>query len=129
MEEARSVLKYEVDRYNNHQVHSTTKDIPSIRFDKASAAGNSLFRPFSLPKPYTSPKDVFCLRETRQINGYRRISLFNHLIEVPNVPLYEPVEVHLIPDTFKQIMDIRIWWKDTMVHSVTYPLCDFSVHF
>ena len=129
VEEACSVLTYEVDRYNNHQVHSTTKQIPSIRFDKAQAAGNSLFRPFSLPKPYTSLQDVFCLRETRQVNGYRRISPFNHVIKVPNAPLYEQVDVHLIPNLTKQLMDIRVWWNDTMVHSVTFPLSEFSVHF
>lgn len=129
LEEARSVLKEEVDRYNNRQVHSTTKEIPSIRFGKAWAAGNSLFRPFSLPKPYTSPQDVFCLRETRLVNGYRRISLFNHTIEVPNVPLREHVEIHLIPNTAKDAMDIRIWWNNRMVHSVSYPLKGFRVHF
>lgn len=129
LEEARSVLKEEVDRYNNRQVHSTTKEIPSIRFEKAWAAGNSLFRCFSLPKPYTSPKDVFCLRETRLVNGYRRISLFNHTIEVPNVPLREHVEIHLIPNTAKDVMDIRIWWNNRMVHSLSYPLKGFKVHF
>jgi len=129
MEEVRPVLKEEMGRYNNHQVHSTTKEIPTIRFEKARSAGNSLFRPFSLPKPYTSPQDVFCLHETRMVNGYRRISLFNHLIEVPNVPLYEEVEIHLTPDSLKQVMDIRIWWNDQMVHSVSYPLQEFTVHF
>ena len=68
--------KEELD-YNNHQVHSTTGEIPRLRFANAQAAGSNLFRPFSLPKPYTSPKDVFCLRETRVVNGYRRVSLFN----------------------------------------------------
>ena len=53
MEEVRPVLREEVDRYNNRQVHSTTKEIPSIPSEKAKAAGNTLFRPFSLPKPYT----------------------------------------------------------------------------
>jgi hypothetical protein len=129
MEEVRSVLKEELDRYNNRQVHSTTKEIPSVRFEKARAAGNSLFRPFSLPKPYTSPNDVFCLRETRKVNAYRRISLFNHVIVVPNVPLYEQVDIHLTPDTLKQTMHVRIWWNDKMVHSVTYPLEGFRVHF
>jgi transposase len=129
MEEVRSVLKDEVDRYNHHQVHSTTKEIPSIRFRRAEQHGNSLFRPFSLPQPYTSPKDVFCLRESRVVNGYRRISLFNHTIEVPNVELYEEVEIHLIPDTVKQAMEIRIWWNDKMIHSVALPLAGFRVHF
>jgi hypothetical protein len=128
-QDARPVLFEELDRYNNHQVHSTTKEIPSLRFERAQSSGNSLFRPFSPPKPYTCPEDVFCLRETRQVNGYRRISLFKHDIEVPNVPLYEQVEVHLIPDMIRQTMDIRIWWNDNMVHSVTYPLHEFPVQF
>ncbi|MCJ7738548.1 MAG: hypothetical protein MUQ10_14755, partial [Anaerolineae bacterium] len=73
--------------------------------------------------------DVFCLRETRVVNGYRRISLFNHTIEVPNVGLYEEVEIHLIPGAVKQAMEIRIWWNDKMVHSVALPLAGFRVHF
>ncbi len=129
LEEVRSVLNEEVERYNHRQVHSTTKEIPAIRFEKARAASNSLFRPFSLPAPYTSAKDVFCLRETRIVNGYRRISLFNHTIEVPNVPLREDVDVHLVPDVTKNIMEIRIWWNAKMVHSVAYPLQEFRVHF
>jgi hypothetical protein len=128
MEDVRAVLREEVDRYNHHQVHSTTKEIPSIRFTKARQEGNSLFRPFSLPKPYTSSKDVFCLRETRVVNGYWRISLFNHTVEVPKADLYEEVEIHLVPDAAKQVMETRIWWKDKMVHSVVLPLDGFRVH-
>jgi hypothetical protein len=130
IDEVRGVLKEEIDRYNNHQVHSTTKEIPSIRFDKARKEGNSLFRPFVLPKPYTLTKDVFCLRETRRVNGYRKISLFNHEIVVPNVPLREEVEVHLIPDVERGALEVRIWWENQMVQSVTYLLKEFpAVHF
>jgi hypothetical protein len=127
--DARSVLQDELDRYNNRQVHSTTKQIPNHRFEQAKSAGNTLFRPFAPPKPYITPEDVFCLRETRRVNAYRRISLFKHDIEVPNVSLYEEVEIHLIPDTARQVMDIRIWCNDHMVHSVTYPLQEFHIHF
>ena len=67
-------------RGNNHQVHSTTGEIPGLRFANATTVGNSLFRPFALPKAYTSTKDIFCMRERRIVNGYRRISLFNHRI-------------------------------------------------
>jgi len=102
LEDVRSVLKDELDRYNNHQVHSTTHEISSIRFENARKSGASLFRPFSIPKPYTSAKDIFCLRETRTVNAYRRISLFNREIEVPQVPLREDVELHLIPDPARQ---------------------------
>lgn len=130
IDEARDVLKDEINRYNKHQVHSTTGEIPDVRFKKAMEEGNSLFRPFAIPSPYKSSKDVFCLRETRMVNGYRRISLFNHQIEVHNVPLREYVEVHLFPDFSRGTLEVRIWWKNQMVHSVTYPLKDFPrVHF
>ena len=129
LEGGRSVLRDEINRYNNHQVHSTTREIPSIRFERALEEGNSLFRKFSLPKPYTSPLDVFCLREKRMVNGYRRISLFKHQIEVPKVPLREYVDVHMVPDTAKGVMHIRIWWKEEMVHTVSLPLQGFRVHF
>jgi len=128
--DARAVLKEELDRYNNHQVHSTTGEVPSIRFDKARKEGKSLFRPFALPHPYTSTKDVFCLRETRRVNGYRKIALSNHDIPAPNVPLREEVEVHLIPDVERGALEVRIWWENRMVNSVTYPLKEFpSVQF
>ena len=130
IEEVRSVLKEEVDRYNNHQVHSATGEIPSIRFEKARKQGNTLFRPFVLPNLYTSTKDVFCLREKRMVNGYRRISLFNHEMEVRGVPLREEVEVHLVPDAGRGVLEVRIWWENQMVHSVLYSLKEFPrVHF
>ncbi len=130
IEEVRTVLKEEVNRYNNHQVHSTTGEIPSIRFDRAKREGNSLFRPFTLPKPYTSAKDVFCLREKRMVNGYRKISLFNHEMQVPKVPLREEVEIHLVPDTPREALEVRIWWENHMVQSLVYPLREFpSAHF
>lgn len=129
LEDVRSVLKEEVERYNHHQVHSTTGEIPDIRFAKAKQSGNSLFRPFVLPKPYISLKDVFCLRDTRIVDGYRKISMFNKSIEVPKVPLHEDVEVHLVPDLGRQIVECRIWWQQKMVHSVVYPLQGLRVHF
>jgi hypothetical protein len=129
LEEVRSVLRNEVNRYNNHQVHSTTGEIPNLRFENAKKAGTSLFRPFVLPKPYTSPKDVFCLRDTRTLNGYRRISLFNQEIEVPHVPLREDVELHIFPNFGKQILEVRIWWSNKLVHFVNLPLANLRVHF
>lgn len=129
IDEARSVLKSEVNRYNNHQVHSTTGEIPEIRFQHALKSGNSLFRCFTIPKPFSLPQDVFCLRTKRMVNAYRRISLSNHTIQVPYVPLREEVNVHLIPDTQKDTMLVRVWWHDKLAHQVTLPLHDFRVHF
>jgi len=64
------------------------------------------------------------------VNGYRRISLFNHEIVVPHVPLREEVDIHLVPDIEREILEVRILWNNRMVHSVTYPLKEFPrVHF
>jgi hypothetical protein len=129
LEEVRSVLQEEVKRYNDHQVHSTTGEIPRVRFEKARRTGNSLFRPFALPKPYTSLKDVFCFHATRIVNGYRKISFMSQEIEVPHVPLRETVDLHIIPDLEKQALEMRIWWQKHMVRSLHLPLPTTPVHF
>jgi hypothetical protein len=108
---------------------SDTGEIPNIRFERARREGNSLFCKFVILKPYASPQDVFCLREQRMVNGYRRISLFSHTNEVPNVPLRVYVDVHMVPDAAKQLMHIRIWYDSAMVHSLSLPLDGFRVHF
>jgi len=128
-EDVRAVLRQEVQRYNFHQVHSTTGEIPALRFKNAKQAGNSLFRLFCLPKPYTSSKDIFCLRETRIADGYSQISIFNHHIHLPQIPPYEDVELHLIPDAARQILEVRIWWNGRMQHSADLPLPVSRVHF
>jgi transposase len=125
MEEARAVLREEVQRYNAHQVHSTTGEVPIIRFANAKKVGNSLFRPFALPKPYKSTKDVFCLRTKRILDGYRRISIDRHVIEVPKVDVREEVDLRLVPDFTKNVLEIRIWFQDKMVHAVNLPLNEF----
>lgn len=129
LEEVRAVLQDEVKRYNDHQVHATTGEIPRMRFEQARRAGNSLFRPFALPKPYTSLKDVFCLHATRIVNGYRKISFMSQEIEVPHVPLRETVDLHLIPDLEKRSLEVRVWWQKRMVRSLHLPLPTTSVHF
>jgi transposase len=125
MEETRSVLHEEVHRYNYHQVHSTTGEVPVARFMRAKKEGNSLFRPFVLPKPYKSVKDVFCLRAMRTLDGYRRISLDRHVIEVPKVDVREDVDLRLVPNLDKNILEVRIWYKNRMVHSENLPLNEF----
>jgi hypothetical protein len=128
--EARPVLCDELRRYNQRQVHSTTGEIPDIRFARAQEAGQNLFRPFVLPKPYRLAKDVFCLRETRVVNGYRRISIYDEEIPVPKVPLREQVEVHLIPDLAKQLVEVRVWWSGQLVQTLNIPLARVKrVHF
>ncbi len=95
---AGEVLKYELDRYNNHQVHSTTKEIPILRFERAIKEKRSLFREFKLPSPYTSVKDIFCLRVKRKVDAYHKISINNLKLKVHKAPLREGIGLGIAHD-------------------------------
>ena len=130
IEEIRQVLREEIHRYNHLQVHSTTGEIPDYRFEKARNAGQSLFRPFLVPKPFKAPKDVFCLKETRVVNPYRRLSFHQQEIPLKHVPPGEEVDLHLVPNLSRESVEIRVWWKGTMIQSAIYPFKAFPrVHF
>jgi hypothetical protein len=51
IDKVRGFLKEEVNRYNNHQVHSTTREIPTTRFDKAKKRGTVCFGLLPCPSP------------------------------------------------------------------------------
>jgi transposase len=129
--DARPVLHEEVHRYNYHQVHSTTHEIPAVRFEKALKDHRSLFRPFVLPKPFTSPKDIFCLHHTRTADGYRKISIGGHSLQIPGIEPREDVQLHLVPDETKNLVEIRIWAANQLVHTANLPIASLpkTVHF
>jgi hypothetical protein len=120
--DARPVLREEIHRYNYQQVHSTTGEIPAVRFEKAQNEHRSLFRPFALPRPFTSPKDVFCLRYTRTADGYRKISIGGQVLQIPGIEPREDVKLHLVPNETKNLVEIRIWTADRLVHTTHLPI-------
>jgi len=113
--QVREVLRYEIKRYNEHQVHSVTREVPVIRFRKAIKEGKTLFRPFKVPSPYQSTKDIFCLREERVINAYRKVSFEGMELKVPGVNPYEKVELRMVPDEKTGLTDIRFWYKGKLL--------------
>lgn len=131
LSDVRPVLREEVHRYNYQQVHSTTGEIPALRFEKAHNENRSLFRPFALPKPFTSAKDIFCLRHTRTADGYRKISLGGHSFQVPGIEPREDVDLHLVPDETKNLVEIRIWASGQLVQTTHLPIAALQkmVHF
>jgi hypothetical protein len=56
------------------------------------------------------------------VDGYRRISLDRHSIEVPKMGLREDVNLRLVPDFTRNILEVRIWFEGKMVRSVNLPL-------
>lgn len=115
IEEVREILTYEVRRYNEQQVHSTTGEIPVIRFERAIKEGKSLFRSFKVPFPYESTKDIFSIREERTTNAYRRVSIDGIELKVPGVDPYEKVELRMMPDEETGLTEIRFWHKNRLV--------------
>ena len=92
------VCKKEIERYNYHQVHSTTKEIPIIRFERATGEKKSLYREFIIPSPYTKVSDIFCLRAKRVVDAYHKISIHNLKLKVHKTPLRKEVELYIAPD-------------------------------
>lgn len=128
--DAQQVLQHEMDRYNNRQVHSTTKEIPRIRFERAVQNGQSLFRSFALPPRYESTKDLFALRYTRRVDAYRKISLHGMSLTVPKVPPRHQIDIRLYPDTEKQTVEVRFHFQSDFVGAQTIKFTDMpKVHF
>lgn len=130
IEQAREVLDAEVKRYNNHQVHSTTGEIPILRFQKALEERKSLFREFLVPPPFQSSKDIFCLRAERVVNPYRKIS-FNKLeFRMSGVPIGATVQLRIVPDKASGMAEIRFWHEKRLVGIQKVKKDDLkSVHF
>ena len=114
IKEAEKVLENEATRYNYHQVHSTTGEVPILRFERAIKEKKSLFREFKIPSPYTSTKDIFCLRVKRIIDAYHKISLDKLTFKVHKAPLREQVELRISPNENTGLADVRIWYKDIL---------------
>lgn len=122
--ETREIFREEVNRYNNRQVHSTTREIPVVRFEAAVNSGWTMFRPFSIPKPYQSTKDIFALRTARTVNHYRKISLHNLLFDVPGVNPGQEVQVRIRPEPSSGQAEVRIWHQDKLTATKAILLKD-----
>ena len=71
---------------------------------------------------YTSAKDVFCIRHHRVADGYRKVSIVGHSIQIPGIRPREEIDVHFIPDLSKNIVEIRFWAIGKLVHTTNLPL-------
>ncbi len=131
LQEVRGVVREEIHRYNYLQVHSTTQEIPAIRFEKAKAEHKSLFRPFVLPEGYSDCKDIFCIRHKRVADGYRKISIGGQTFQIPGIEPREEVELHLVPDEAKNLVEVRFWAHKKLVHRINLPINELgkAVHF
>lgn len=127
IEDANQVLEKEVKAYNTKKIHSTTKEVPIIRFNRAIKEGKSLFKEFKVNPPFQSFKDIFCLRITRTVDPYRYVSVKNFKLRVPKVPPREKVELRLYPNETTGLVEVRFWYENQFVSSQQVKLSDMPI--
>jgi len=126
---AQRILNYERERYNYKQVHSTTLEIPSLRFNSALKTKNSLFRSWVIPKPFLSLRDIFALRCNRFIDNYHSVSIDPLRVKLPNVEAHQPVDIRIyILD--QDFYELRFWYHSKLIKVIRQKIKGFlPVHF
>jgi len=129
IKQAQRVLNHELYRYNHQQVHSTTQEIPYLRFQRALKEKQSLFREFTIKPPYQSVKDIFCLRMDRTIDPYRRISINNLQLKLNHATPGKTVNLRIYPSTI-EVSEIRFWCEEKLIDVQRIKNTDLKgVHF
>lgn len=105
----RKILQELMGKYNTKWIHSTTKEIPIIRFENALRNNQSLFKQFRLEKAGQTIDDIFCLRAERVVDSYRKISFSGLELRVPNGAPRHTVDLKITPDEKKGLVKIRFW--------------------
>jgi hypothetical protein len=117
IKKAQLILNNLVQKYNYRIVHSTTGEIPYIRFQRAIREKRSLFREFRIMPPFKSSKDIFCLRVNRMVDSYRKVSIHNLELKVPGAPLHERIQLRIVPDRESGLSEVRFWYRDEFLGS------------
>lgn len=108
------VLNAELDRYNHKQVHSTTGEIPYLRFQNAKERGKSLFRQFTIPLPYLSYKDIFAFRTKRFVDQYCKVTIKKLSFRLRDVEPREVVDIRVYP-LDDSLIELRFWKKSKLI--------------
>lgn len=130
IEEGKEILKQEIIAYNSKRVHSTTGEIPDMRFYRALKEKKSLLKEFKIIPPFKSAKDIFCLRIKRTVDSYRNISIKNCVLKVPGVLPRHEVEARMHPDFETGIVEVRFWSEEELKGMQKLKIEDLhGVHF
>ena len=121
------ILNNLLQRYNYRIVHSTTGEIPYIRFQRAIRGKRTLFREFRIMPPFKSTKDIFCLRVERMVNPYRKVSINNLELKVPGAPLHERIQLRIVPDKESGVSEVRFWYRDNFLGSQKVKNTDLNL--
>jgi transposase len=118
IEGLRKVLRELVHTYNTKWVHSTTKEIPIVRFENAINNKKSLFTAFTMENAEQTLNDIFCLRIQRMVDSYRKVSVNGFELRVPNGHPKETVELRIVPDAKNELVKVRFWQRNTFLGEI-----------
>ena len=124
--ELREVLQKLVHTYNTVWVHSTTHEIPIMRFEDALNNNLCLFKPLQSVKPNTDIRDIFCLRVERKVDGYLNVRFENMTFTLSKATPRTTIEIHIVPDVEKGIAELRFWHNNTFLDSRMVKLQDLK---
>jgi len=113
--QANHILYREVYEYNYKRIHSTTDEIPYLRYQRALKENKNVLRQFLVPPPYQSVKDIFCFRLNRTVDAYRTVSINNLKLKFNNAPLHEEVNLRIYPYATGGLSEVRFWHKDKLL--------------
>lgn len=113
--QANQVLFKEVHEYNHKRIHSTTEEIPYLRYQRALREKLSALRKFMIPPPYQSIKDIFCFRIDRVVDAYRTVSINNLRLRFNNAPIRESITMRIYPHRNSDLSEVRFWHKDQLL--------------
>ncbi|MBI4803562.1 MAG: hypothetical protein HY796_13670 [Elusimicrobia bacterium] len=118
-----------IRRAKQNWIHSTTHEIPAVRFEKALQQKQSLFRPFHIRPLYQSVKDIFYLRLERTADAYRTISLRTRQLKINGVNPGDVLNLRLYPLN-AATSELRCWRKNTLLDIRILKNADLKgVHF
>ena len=113
--QANQILQREVYEYNYKRIHSTTGEIPYLRYQRALKDKKNVFRQFIVPPPYQSIKDIFCFRLNRTVDAYRTVSVKNTKLKFNNAPIHEEVNLRIYPYATGGLSEVRFWYKNKLL--------------
>ena len=107
--------------------HSTSGDVPYIRFQRAIREKRTLFREFTISPPFKSSKDIFCLGVDRVVDSYHKVSINNLELKVPSAPLHERIQLRINPDRKSGLSKVRFWHKGELLGSQKVKNSDLNL--
>lgn len=113
--QANQILQREVYEYNYKRIHSTTGEIPYLRYQRALKDKKNVFRQFIVPPPYQSIKDIFCFRLNRTVDAYRTVSVKNTKLKFNDAPIHEEVNLRIYPYATGGLSEVRFWYKNKLL--------------